>query len=118
MIRARQLFSSTASLLLVTSIALAQGGRGGGPAMQLIRDGKIDEAVKMAQDQAHNSPDSAQALRSAAMILDMAGRYKEAQSYFEKAIELAPNAQAEAAARRDLANSYGFAGDCKNASKY
>jgi tetratricopeptide (TPR) repeat protein len=86
--------------------------------MQLIREGKIDEAVKMAQDQVHNSPDSAQALRSAATILDMAGRYKDAQSYFEKSVELAPNAQAEAAARRDLANSYGFAGDCKNAWKY
>jgi len=86
--------------------------------MQLIRDGKIDEAVKMAHDQAHNAPDSAQALRGAAMILDMAGRYNEAQAYFEKAINLAPNPQAEAATRRDLANSYGFAGDCKNTAKY
>ncbi len=85
--------------------------------MQLIRDGKIDEAVRMAEEQVRNAPDSAQALRNAAIVLDMAGRYKEAQSYFEKTIQLAPNAQAEAAARRDLANSYGFAGDCRNASK-
>jgi len=86
--------------------------------MQLIRDGKIDEAVKMAQEQVHNEPDSAQALRGAAMVLDMAGHYKDAQSYWEKAVELASSAQSEAAARRDLANSYGFAGDCKNTAKY
>jgi len=99
-------------------MAFAQGGRGGGPAVQLIREGKIDDAVKMVQEQVKASPDSSAALQSAGMVMDLAGRYPEAHTFFQKTVELAPNPQAKAQALRNLANSYGFEGDCKNTSKY
>src|SRR5207244_6635335 len=69
-------------------------------------------------EQVKSSPESPAALQSAGMVLDVAGRYQEAHNYFQKAIELAPNAKAKAQAQRNLANSYGFEGDCKNTAKY
>ena len=86
--------------------------------MQLIREGKVAEAVKMAHDQVKNSPDSFQTLRSAGVILDLAGRYKEARVYFQDAIELAPNAGEKAAVQREMGGSYGFEGDCKTTTTY
>src|SRR5437870_13549413 len=108
----RSIRSTFATILVSSAVAFAQGGRGGGPAMQRIREGKIDEAIRTAQEQVKNSPESPAALQSAGMVLDVAGRYQEAHTYFQKAIELAPNAQAKAQAQRNLANSYGFEGDC------
>lgn len=49
---------------------------------------------------------------------DLAGNFKEARALYDQAIKEASTAQAKSLAQRQLALSYGFEGDCKNAGKY
>src|SRR5579872_1740620 len=50
--------------------------------------------------------------------LDLDGKYGEARKDFVKALEVAGTPQVQAQARRSLAVSYAFEGDCKDAVKY
>ena len=50
--------------------------------------------------------------------LDLDGNYAEARKDFAKALEMGGTLQVQAQARRSLAVSYAFEGDCKNAVKY
>ncbi|MDB4891970.1 MAG: repeat-containing protein [Gemmatimonadetes bacterium] len=50
--------------------------------------------------------------------LDSQGKTKEARVIFQRLINEAPDAAAKAAARRAMAMSYAFDGDCANTAKY
>ncbi len=54
----------------------------------------------------------------AANAADVAGNFKEARDLYQQAIAQAASPSAKSAAQRQLAMSYAFEGDCKNAAKY
>jgi len=83
------------------------------PAQQLVRSGKLEEALALYQKE----PDSAAANNGAGVVLDLFGRTAEARTHFNRAIELADTPAAKANARRALAISYAFNNDCANAAK-
>ena len=85
---------------------------------QLVRQGKMAEALAVYQKELQTSPDSVQANNAAGVVLDLMGRGEEARKYFAKAIEAAPTPQAKANAARAMAMSYAFDGDCANTVKY
>src|SRR6185312_280001 len=105
--------------------ATVWGQRGGPPlpeaarkAQQLLREGKYAEAETAFRAAVAAAPDSPQVLNAAGTAFDLAGKSKEAQTYFQKAIDLAKDPGAKAAAQRAMAMSFAFEGDCKNAAKY
>jgi tetratricopeptide (TPR) repeat protein len=49
---------------------------------------------------------------------DVAGKFKEARALYQKAIDEAATPAAKSAAQRQMAMSYAFEPDCKNAGKY
>ena len=106
------------AILFSLSAQPPQGGRGGGPAQQLMRDGKLAEALNLYQDQLKSSPDSIPANNGAGTVLDLMGKGTEARKYFQKAIETSTDAAGKAAAQRAMAMSYAFSGDCSNTVKY
>jgi len=87
-------------------------------AQQQMSEGKEQEAVASARQAAATSPESYQAQNTLGAMLDLAGQYKEARDAFTKAAEVASDADDKARARRAIAISYGFEGDCGNATKY
>jgi Flp pilus assembly protein TadD len=82
---------------------------------QLIREGKIDEAIARYRKTQEASPNSLAANNALGVALDLKGQGDAARKYFALAIELAPNAQARASATRAVAMSYAFEGNCKKA---
>jgi len=103
--------------MMFAAVLPAQRG-GSGPQMQLIRQGKLEEALASYRQELAQNPNSVQANRGAGMVLDLMGRGAEARPYYLKAIDAAPDAAAKANAQRELAMSYAFSGDCKNTAKY
>lgn len=100
-----------------------QGGRGPQPefirqGQQLIRDGKLDDALAVYRKELEASPDSLAANNAAGIVLDLMGKGSEARQYFEKAIQVAAGPQARAQAQRAMAMSYGFDGDCRKTAEY
>lgn len=85
---------------------------------QLIREGKIEEGLALFQKELATAPDSPAANNAAGVALDLIGRGAEARRHFEKLIEVAASPQAKAMARRAMAMSYAFEGDCANTVKY
>ncbi len=88
------------------------------PGQQLIRAGKLDDALALYLADLKATPDSTIAANGAGVVLDLLGRTKEARDYFQKAIDGAANPQAKAAAQRAMAMSYAFDNDCANTTKY
>jgi len=86
-------------------------------AQQLVRDGKLDEALAVYQSELKTSPNSIAANNGAGVVLDLLGRTKEARAYFNTNIEHAVSPAAKANAQRALAMSYAFDNDCMNAAK-
>jgi tetratricopeptide (TPR) repeat protein len=100
-----------------------QGERGPQPefirqGQQLVRDGKLDEALAVYRKELEASPNSLAANNAAGIVLDLMGKGSEARKYFEKAIQEAGSPQAKAQAERALAMSYGFDGDCRKTGEY
>jgi tetratricopeptide (TPR) repeat protein len=102
-----------------------QGSGRGGPqpeflrqAQQSIRDGKFDDALAVYQKELASNPNSLPANNAAGTLLDLMGQGAEARKYFQKAIDVAPDAAAKGNAQRQMAMSYGFEGDCHNTVKY
>jgi len=87
------------------------------PQQQLVRSGKLDEALASYQAELKTTPDSAAANNGAGIVLDLLGRTREAKTYFNRAIELATTPADKANARRALAMSYAFDNDCAHAAK-
>jgi len=85
---------------------------------QLLRQGKVEEALALYRQELAKTPDSPAANNAAGVALDLLGRGSEARVYFAKAIETAPSPQAKAMAQRAMAMSYAFQGDCANTVKY
>lgn len=85
---------------------------------QLMRSGKLDEALALYRGTLKTSPDSVPANEGAGTVLDLMGKGADARTYFQKAIESAGSPAEKAAAQRGMALSWGFAGNCKNAAAY
>jgi tetratricopeptide (TPR) repeat protein len=111
-------------ILLSLAIALAQA-----PAQQpqpefikqgqrLLREGKREEALALYRQTLEASPDSIPANLAAGSVLDLMGRGEEARKYFAKAIDAANTPEAKATARRAMAMSFAFEGNCTKTIEY
>src|SRR5260370_1287485 len=115
----RTLSYALASCSLAAALYAQPPGRGPQPefvreGQQLVRQGKLAEALALYQKELQTSPDSVPANNAAGVVLDLMGRGDEARKYFAKSMELAQTPQAKANAARTMAMSYAFDGDCKN----
>jgi tetratricopeptide (TPR) repeat protein len=84
---------------------------------QLIREGKLEEALEVYRRGVAAVPKSVPANNGAGVVLDLLGRYPEARQYFSQAVRSAGSDLEKAQAQRSLAVSYAFAHDCKGAEK-
>jgi tetratricopeptide (TPR) repeat protein len=112
-------------LLFFASVIFAQtpGGQQQQPefirqGQQLMRDGKLEDALALYRQTLQSSPDSLPANIAAGNVLDLLGRGEEARKYFEKAINIAGNPEQKANAQRAMAMSYAFEGNCKKTVEY
>lgn len=103
------------SFILALAAAALWGWQQTGP--QLLREGKLEEALAAYLTELRTSPKSLTANNGAGVVLDLTGRYTEARAYFERAIQVSRTPLERALARRSMAISRGFAGDCKGAEK-
>jgi len=85
---------------------------------QLMREGKLDDALALYRKTLETSPNSVPANIAAGSILDLKGQGEEARKYFAKAIENAETPEQEAMAQRAMAMSYAFEGNCKKTVEY
>jgi tetratricopeptide (TPR) repeat protein len=106
-------------LPIAAGLAFQAGPRGGSIAAgpQLIREGKLDEALEVYRQGVEAAPKAVAANNGAGVVLDLLGRYEEARKYLGQAVKAAPTDLEKAQARRALAISYGFARDCRGAEK-
>ncbi len=80
---------------------------------QLMREGKLDDALALYRQTLQISPDSLAANVAAGSVLDLMGSGEEARQYFAKAIQVADTPEHKATAQRAMAMSYAFEGNCK-----
>jgi tetratricopeptide (TPR) repeat protein len=85
---------------------------------QLIRDGKSDEALALYRQTLKENPSSVPALIATGSVLDLMGKNDEAQKYFAMAIVGADSPEGKVFAKRAMAISYAFEGNCKEAVQY
>jgi tetratricopeptide (TPR) repeat protein len=86
--------------------------------MQLLRDGKSQEALDLYLRTLKSSPDSVPAMIAAGGVLDLMGKNEEARKYFNRAINHADTPEHKAAAQRAMAVSYAFEANCNKAIEY
>src|ERR1022692_1481404 len=80
---------------------------------QLMREGKPEEALALYRQTLQTSPDSLAANVAAGSVLDLMGKGEEARKHFAKAIDVADTPEGKASAKRAMAMSYAFEGNCK-----
>ncbi len=85
---------------------------------QLMREGKLDEALALYRHTLQISPDSLPANIAAGSVLDLMGSGEEARQYFAKAIQVADTPEHKVMAQRAMAMSYAFEGNCKKTVQY
>jgi tetratricopeptide (TPR) repeat protein len=85
---------------------------------QLMREGKPEEALALYRQILQTSPDSLAANLAAGNVLDLMGKGEEARKYFTKAIDVADTPEGKASAKRAMAISYAFEGNCKKSVEY
>jgi tetratricopeptide (TPR) repeat protein len=85
---------------------------------QLMRQGKLDEALALYVQTLQMSPSSLAANIAAGNVLDLMGRGEEARDYFAKAIQVADTPEHKAMAQRAMAMSYAFERNCKKTVQY
>jgi len=85
---------------------------------QLMREGKLDDALALYQKTLQTSPLSVPANIAAGSVLDLMVQGEEARKYFAKAIEVADTPERQAMAQRAMAMSYAFQGNCKKTVEY
>ena len=94
---------------------------------QLMREGKLDDALALYRKTLETSPNSIPANIAAGNVLDLMGQGEEARKYLAKAIEVAKSAQQTAnsdfgpvvsTAQRAMAMSYAFEGNCGKTIEY
>lgn len=85
---------------------------------QLMREGKMQEALALYRQILQTSPNSVPADIAAGSVLDLMGNGEEARKYFTKAIDVADSPENKASAQRAMAISYAFEGNCKKTVEY
>jgi tetratricopeptide (TPR) repeat protein len=85
---------------------------------ELVRQGKLVEALEVYRLGVQAFPKSVQANSGAGVVLDLLGRYAEARTYLGQAVKAARTPQERTQAQRAMAIAYGFVRDCKGAEKY
>lgn len=85
---------------------------------QLMREGKLEEALTLYRQTLKTSPDSSAANVAAGSVLDLMGKGEEARNYFTKAVKAADTPEHKAGAQRAMAMSYAFEGNCSKAIEY
>ena len=85
---------------------------------QLMREGKLDDALALYRRTLQTSPDSLPANIAAGSVLDLVGQGEEALQYFGKAMQVADTPEHKAMAQRAMAMSYAFEGNCKKTIQY
>jgi len=85
---------------------------------QLMREGKLDEALVLYRKTLQTLPNSIPANIAAGNVLDLKGQGEESRKYFAKAIEIADTPEHKAMAQRATAMSYAFEGNCKKTVEY
>jgi tetratricopeptide (TPR) repeat protein len=85
---------------------------------QLMREGKLQDALTLFRQTLQSMPLSLQANLGAGIVLDLMGQGEEARKYFSKAIDVADTPDRKAAAQRAMAMSYAFEGNCKKTIEY
>src|SRR5438874_2673715 len=85
---------------------------------QLMREGKPEDALALYRQTHQTSPDSVPANLAAGGVLDIMEKGEEARKYFTKAIDVADTPEHKAGARRAMAMSYAFEGNCKKTVEY
>jgi tetratricopeptide (TPR) repeat protein len=85
---------------------------------QLMREGKLDDALAQYRKTLQVSPTSVPANIAAGSVLDLMGQEEEARTYFAKAIQVADTPENKAMAQRAMAMSYAFEGNCKKTVHY
>jgi tetratricopeptide (TPR) repeat protein len=85
---------------------------------QLVRQGKLEEALAVYREELGKNPESLPANIAAGNVLDLMGRGQEARTFFEKAIQAADTPERKAMAERSMAMSYAFEGNCAKTVEY
>jgi tetratricopeptide (TPR) repeat protein len=111
------------SAFLTPLLAQTPGGQPQQPefirqAQQLMREGKLDDALALYRETLQASPNSVPANIAAGSVLDLKGQVEEARKYFAKAIEAADTPEHRAMAQRAMAMSYAFEGNCTKTIGY
>ncbi len=84
---------------------------------ELVKQGKLDEALGLYQQALRESPNLFSADLAAGIALDLKGEYTQARQYLQKAIDEAP-VDAKNQALRTMAISYAFQRNSAEAAKY
>ncbi len=85
---------------------------------QLMREGKLEEALALYRQTLQSSPVSLPANIAAGDVLDLMGKGEDARKYFQKAIDVAEKPEQKASAERAMAMSYAFQGNCKKTVEF
>jgi tetratricopeptide (TPR) repeat protein len=85
---------------------------------QLMREGKLGDALALYRKTLQTSPLSVPANIAAGSVLDLMGQGEEARKYLAKAIQVADTPEHKAAAQRATSMSYAFEGNCKKTVEY
>jgi tetratricopeptide (TPR) repeat protein len=85
---------------------------------QLMREGKLDDALALYRKTLQISPNSVPANIAAGSVLDLMGQGEEAREYLAKAIQVADTPEHKGTAQRAMAISYAFEGNCKKTVEY
>jgi len=85
---------------------------------QLMREGKLDDALALYRKTLQLSPNSFPANIAAGNVLDLMAEGEEAREYFAKTIDIADTPEHKAGAQRARAMSYAFEGNCKKTVQY
>ena len=112
------LFSSCLASLFAQAPAQRQQPEFIKQGQQLMREGKMEEALALYRQILQSQPLSLPANIAAGDVLDLMGKGEEARKYFQKAIDVAEKPEQKALANRAMAMSYAFEGSCKKAVEY
>ena len=85
---------------------------------QLMRDGKPEDALALYRQTLQTSPNSVPANIAAGSVLNLMEKGEEARKYFTKAIDVADTPEVKASAKRAMAMSYAFEGNCNKTIEY
>lgn len=87
-------------------------------AQELMKEGKPEAALAVYRQTLQTLPNSVAANIGAGSVLDLMGKGNEARKYFATATEAADTPEGKARAKRAMAISYGFEGNCSKTVEY